>query len=125
MPKDDATWLNVSYVLFGVLFYYVLTLAFGTVGVQSGWSERYEWYQWTSTGGSLVVALIGTWGLRSNKERHEYLISAIAELRKVIWPTMDDTKKMTTIVVSVVAIFCGILTFFDMIWARILRWMLT
>lgn len=124
MPKDDSTWLNVSYVLFGLLFYYVLTLAFGTIGVQTGWAERYEWFQWTTTGVSLVLAVGGTWGLRANRERHDYLLSSIAELRKVIWPSVDDTKKMTTVVVAVVSIFCVILTVFDMIWVRILRWML-
>lgn len=124
MPKDDSTWLNVCYVLSGILFYYVLTLAFETVGIQTGVGERYEWYLWTTTATSLVFALGATWGLRASKDRHEYLLASIAELRKVIWPSVEDTKKMTTVVVAVVAVFCVILTVFDMVWARILRWML-
>ena len=125
MPKDDSTWLNVCYVAFGVLLYYVATLAFGTVGVQTGWQERYEWFPIATTAGSLVLAVGSTWALRGNKERHEYLLASIAEMRKVIWPSVEDTRKMTTVVVMVVAVFCVILTAFDMVWAKILKWMLT
>jgi len=64
------------------------------------------------------------WMIASNAERHEYLLASIAELRKVHWPTWENTKKLTGVVVVVVAIFAVILTVFDLAWAKILKLLL-
>jgi preprotein translocase subunit SecE len=58
--------------------------------------------------------------LGSNKERHEYFLAAIGELRKVTWPSMPDTRRMTLIVCVVVGIFAVILAIFDFVWAKML-----
>ncbi len=121
MTKDDATWLNVAYVAFAVLTGFFFFQAFDTLGVQTGWIERFDWWAPVST---LVGVLLGVGGaalLKSSKERHEYFLSAIAELRKVSWPTWADTKRMTIIVVVVVGIFAVIVGVFDVVWARVLK----
>lgn len=122
MNKDDATWLNITYVLFAMLVAYVAYKALHTVGMQVGWAERYD--EWFPTVNNVVALTIGTaaslW-LRSNADRREYHIATIAELRKVSWPSLPDTKKMTYIVVVVVAIFSVILTVFDVLWSKALQ----
>jgi len=86
MSKDDATWLNVAYVVFLVLAAYVGFKAIETLGLQTGWVERFEWFSIVSTLGGVVIGIIATVIVRTDAERHEYLLSSIAELRKVTWP---------------------------------------
>ncbi len=120
MNKDDSYWLRVSYVIFAAIVGYTAWKAFGTLGVQTGWMDRFdEWYGTAAGIGAVLVAAAATWFLASNKDRHEYFLASIGELRKVSWPSILDTRRMTTVVVIVVGIFAVILAIFDFIWAKI------
>ena len=121
MAKDDATWLNVAYVTFLLIMGYVAYQALELTGIQMGWVERYDWFVYAATALAVVVGVGLTWYLRRDAERHDYFLSAIAELRKVSWPTWADTKRMTVVVCIVVAIFAVIVGMFDAAWAWTLR----
>ena len=121
MTKDDATWLSVAYVAFAVLSGFFLFQAFDTLGVQTGWLERYDWWTPVATLLAVVIGVAGAGLLRAYKQRNEYFLSCIAELRKVSWPTWTDTKRMTLIVVVVVGIFAVIVGLFDLVWAGMLK----
>jgi len=125
MGKDDLTWLNISYVLFALVAAFVGYKAVGTLGVQLGWTERYDtWFPLFNNIAAIVLGASGTLWLRSSMLRREYHLSAIGEVRKVSWPSLEDTKKMTLIVAVVVAIFSVILSIFDVVWAKILQFVL-
>lgn len=120
MNKDDSYWLRLAYVVFAALAALVFYKAFGTLGVETGWFDRFEWYQPVATGVSLALGVAAVFYLGMSKERHEYFLASIAELRKVTWPTMPDTRRMTVIVCVVVGIFAIILAIFDFIWSKFL-----
>lgn len=120
MEKDDATWLNVAYLGFLGTACYVAYKAMETVGIQTGWMERYEWYGVAATALCFVIGGLLTWYLRADKDRHDYFLSSISELRKVTWPTWSDTKRMTLVVCVVVGIFAVIVSAFDILWAKVL-----
>lgn len=124
MSKDDATWLNVAYVAFLLLMAFVAYKAFETLGIQAGWAERFEWFGIAATIGSALVGIGAAWGVKADPERHEYLLSAVGELRKVSWPSWADTKRMTLIVCIVVGIFAIIVGIFDVVWAKALKLLL-
>lgn len=118
MSKDDATWLMICYVMSGVIAAIVAYYLLDTVGIETGWSERYdEWFPFARAVGSIIVGISFVIYLRADSQRHEYFLSSIGELRKVTWPTPEDTKKMTLVVVVVVGIFGAILAVFDLFWA--------
>jgi preprotein translocase SecE subunit len=122
MTKDDSTWLNLALVAFGAIIYLVFWKAFQTAGLQLGWAERYDqWYPLASKLGSGVAGVAAAAFLYSSSERREYMLAAIGEIRKVNFPTPEDARKMTIIVVVVVGIFAVILSVFDVIWARLLK----
>ena len=120
MNKDDSYWLKVSYVLFWAITGYTFWKALGTLGIQTGWSDRYDWYSIAATAGAVGLGLGATYLIGKSKERHDYFLAAIQELRKVTWPSMPDTRRMTLIVCVVVGIFAVILAVFDLVWAKIL-----
>ena len=126
MKKDDAFYLRFCYAAFGLTIFYICTKLLETLGVHTGWSERfYEWYPVASTIVSVLVGIFAIWELRRDKERHEYFLSSIGELRKVSWPTLVDTRRMTLIVCVVVGIFAVILSIFDFVWGELLSLILT
>lgn len=125
MNKDDAFYLRLAYLAFICIVAFTLYKAFGTLGVQTGLSERYdEIYSPSSIGLSILLGLVGMYWLRSDRDRHDYFLASIGEIRKVTWPSFPDTKRMTIVVCVVVAVFAVILAAFDFIWAELLALML-
>lgn len=126
MGKDDATWLNIAYAAFAIIIAYVGYEAIFSLGVETGWTERYdEWFPIANAIGALVVGAGSTYWLRSSLPRREYHEASIGEIRKVTWPSGEDTKRMTIIVAVVVAIFAVILAVFDIIWSKTLEWIIS
>lgn len=121
MGKDDATWLNVSYVIFMFLSAYVFYKAIEMVGIQFALVERYDWFTFAATGLSVVAGAGVMIALRSGSERNEYYLASIGELRKVTWPSWADTKRMTIVVAVVVGFFSAVLSVFDVVWSRLLK----
>jgi preprotein translocase SecE subunit len=122
VQKDDSTWLNIALAGFGLCVALVVWKGFTALSLSYGWTERFEaWLPAALVIGSLFVGGVAVWWLRADAGRNEYFLSCIGELRKVSWPSMDDTRKMTMIVCVVVVIFSIILTVFDVIWARLLK----
>jgi preprotein translocase subunit SecE len=124
MEKDDGFWLAVAYVAFGAVAIFFWWNLVQTVGIQTGWFERYQWFQTANHASSLVLGGLSLWLLRRNKERNEYFLDAIGELRKVAWPSSADTKRLTMVVCVVVGIFSCILMVFDIVWAAMLKYLL-
>lgn len=122
MSKSDAAWLGYCYVALGIIVTYVFYQAIYTLGVQTMWVEKYDEY-FPMLNSVLAVVLGGgsVFLYTKNEERREYHLSVIGEVRRVRWPTLDNTKKMTLIVVVVVAIFAVILAVFDSIWLWALK----
>ena len=126
MTKDEGYWLNVTYVVCGLIGAYLGFKLFQTVGIQTGWGEKYiEWYPALSGVGGLVIGAVGMLSYAKKPGRKEHHLSAITEISKVSWPSMDDTKKMTWVVVVVVAFFSVALGVFDWVWSLLLKQVLT
>ncbi len=126
MNKDDATWLKVAYIAFAGIIGFLGYKAAYTMSIQMEWQERYyDWIEYAQYGVALLFAVITYWYITASQSRHEYFLASLGELRKVAWPTFDDTKRMTAIVVVVVAIFSFVLWVFDMVWSKSLSLILT
>jgi len=121
VAKDDAFWLNSAYIVFLLITAFVAYRACETVGIQTGWIERLDWFSYAAYVVSAAAGVGAAWGLRSDKERNEYFLAALGELRKVSWPSWPDTKRMTIVVCIVVGIFAVIVGVFDIFWSRILK----
>lgn len=121
MSKDDLTWLRISYFFLAVSISYILWRFLEIVGIYSNFIERYTAYKPLGVSLSLVLGGAVVFFLAHKKTRHQYYLSSIAELRKVVWPNYESTKKMTFIVISVVIFFTILLAVFDSIWAWLLK----
>ncbi|MFK7873396.1 MAG: preprotein translocase subunit SecE [Oligoflexales bacterium] len=122
MQKDDETWLKMCYVMFGIIVAYVCSKALGSASDYFRLAERYD--SWFPVAKPVICALLGVfafWVMGRDPDRKAYHVSAIAEARKVTWPTAEATQKMTWIVAVVVGVFSIILGAFDFVWSLVLR----
>jgi preprotein translocase subunit SecE len=124
MGKDDATWMKICYVAFALIVAYVAYKLIETLGIQFGWSERYEWFSPVHNIAGILIGAATAVGVYADAGRREYHLAAVGEVRKVVWPKLPDVKKMTLIVVVVVSIFAVILAIFDVVWSKVLQFIL-
>jgi preprotein translocase subunit SecE len=91
-PADKAKLgLGVVAVAAGVAGYYLL-------------SAHAEWQRWLSVVAGLALAALLTAFSRYGSEFRQFVVSARVELRKIVWPSREDTLKTTGIVFLFVAI---------------------
>jgi preprotein translocase subunit SecE len=73
-----------------------------------------------------VAAAIGVMSLTALGRRgREFLSESIFELRKVVWPTAQETRRITLVVMAVVVVISLILFVFDWIINILVQWLLT
>ena len=85
----------------------------------------YYWFgDWSGVArfGVLMAGLVGCVAIgaftRAGRSIREYLVESQFELRKVVWPTRDETIKTTIVVIIVVIILSLLLGLIDVI----LKW---
>ena len=122
MVKDDGYWVTVVYLCWFLIAFYLGYQIIQSVGLYFGWVEKYVgWYSIASTLGGGVLGALTVWLYVRKPGRFDYHKEVVAELRKVSWPDWPNTKKMTWVVVIVVAVFSAILSVFDLGWSWLLR----
>jgi preprotein translocase subunit SecE len=52
-----------------------------------------------------------------------YVDSVIAELRKVNWPTREETRNLTIVVIGITTVIAGMLGVFDFLLSMIYGWL--
>ena len=81
----------IAAVIAGVAGYYVL-------------GSDAAWLRWICVGAGLAVAALLLAFSQYGSEFNQFMASARVELRKIVWPTREDTLKTTGIVFLFVAI---------------------
>ena len=78
-------------VVAGVVAYYVL-------------ADQPSWVRWLGVIGSLVLAAVVAAFSSYGTEFRRFVELARIELRKIVWPTREETGKMTAVVLVFVAV---------------------
>ena len=72
----------------------------------------------------VLVAAIVFLVLYKNAKANTVLDEVVSELRKVTWPKKDDVVKSTTVVLICIAIASFILAGFDLMWGKVITYLL-
>ena len=83
--------LAILIVIAGVTAYYLMPLEYG-------------WMRWGAVVASLVLGAVVLWFSWYGRQFLQFLELARVELRKVVWPTRDETLKTTAVVIAFVAV---------------------
>lgn len=98
--------LAVLIVIAGVAAYYVLPATVAPI-----------WHT-LSVAGAIVVAAGVTWFTTAGHAMRDYLRETQFEMRKVVWPTREETIRTTLVVILVVVLLSIVLGLIDII----LKW---
>jgi preprotein translocase subunit SecE len=82
---------------------------------------RPDWQRWGATGIGLVAA-IGVFALSPTGRRFwQFILDSRVELRKVVWPTRQETFQTTAVVLGFVAIAGVFFWLLDLVLAAVTR----
>ena len=102
----------------------VVMLALAVVLLAAGIVGYYYFAEWSGLArfgvlmaGIVAAAAVGAF-TRAGRSTREYLVESQFELRKVVWPTRDETLKTTLVIIVVVIILSLLLGLIDVI----LKW---
>lgn len=108
--KDLALWILIAILLAGgiVAYYYFAEIA---------WSLR-------AAAGLVLICIILAIGLQTHQGKQIWIFAKAArgELRKVVWPTRQETIQTTLIVVAMIIIVALILWGIDSILMWLVSW---
>ncbi len=80
--------------------------------------------QWTKEVVPLVLGLTVFFVLLKHAHVNEVMEEVVSELKKVSWPNRDDVVKSTTVVLVCIVIASVILSIFDLMWGRMITFLL-
>ncbi len=86
--------VGVLLVLAGIVGFYLL-------------SGKAAWMRWLAVGAGLVLAAIVVAASRYGSELKQFVVDSRVELRKIVWPSRNETG-MTTLVVFAFVIISGL-----------------
>ena len=102
----------------------VVMLALAVLLLVAGIVGYYYFAEWSGLArfGVLMAGLVAAAGVgaftKAGRSTREYLVESQFELRKVVWPTRDETLKTTLVIIVVVIILSLLLGLIDVI----LKW---
>ena len=74
---------------------------------------------------ALATSVGLTFYLYRRPNAFEYMSEVVTELRRVTWPTLDETKRSTVVVIAFTILLSGYLAVFDWIWKIITDLLIT
>jgi len=116
----NQRWVAVGYIVFALLagFFleHVLLAGFGTFTVTQPLT-RPLWNDWTwSSLIGLLISFGAAFYLWTNAKSREVSFEIVAELRKVSWPGLQETRAATIAVIVASLIAAALLGLFDVLW---------
>lgn len=111
----------------GDIVKYVIAVLFAVAGVFAFYWFQGEWATWqrvTAVIAGLVLGAVVFMTSSKGPELREFFKETRFELRKVVWPTRQETMRTTWVVMAVVVIVSLILGGFDLViqWFTKLLW---
>lgn len=111
-------YVHISFAVLGLIAAYVLSNLFEAIGGALSFSYSVVGMSVASLA-AFLVAIVGTVILWRNEKVFGFAEEVAQELKKVTWPTYEETRTSTIVVLVMVVIFSLVLGFFDFIWSGI------
>lgn len=126
LDSENRKFTILSFLLTSVLAAYVFYLFATAISDLLKIGGMHWGFEWPVIGGSIsgLFGLILFIGLTSNSTARNFIDDVFAELRKVTWPSSQDTTKSTVVVTIMVCVAAGIIFLIDSIWQAIFRFVL-
>ena len=112
--NTNSKMITICVVAFSALIGFTLSTLLRTLSGAFGIVAQAMNYDWFKHGLPVAVALILFASLQFNKTFLVWSDEVIAEIKKVVWPSVKDTRGMTIVVIVMVIISSIIISVFDL-----------
>ena len=117
---------TLVHIGFGLVLFYVVSEGVALLWAQMDWpTTRWFGVVRPSIGIGVGAAVLGIGIVAVNENIQGFLGEVIGELKKVTWPSAKETRQTTYVVVICTAIIAGILGAFDLVWAKVIKQLLS
>jgi preprotein translocase subunit SecE len=112
--SNNSKIVTICVVAFSILIGFTLSTLLRALSGAFGIIAQAMNYDWFKHGLPVVVALGLFASLQFNKQFLTWADEVIAEIKKVVWPSVKDTRGMTIVVIVMVFISSIIISVFDL-----------
>ncbi len=108
----------VKFVIAGLLL---------VAGVFAFYWYQGEWATWMRVAAVIAGLVLGAVAFMTSSkgpELREFFSETRFELRKVVWPTRQETMRTTWVIMAVVVVVSLILGAFDLVIQQVMKWLL-
>lgn len=117
---ENQRIVTLLFIIGGVLIGIFCRSAISALLVAQAWEDPIvAGLATTSTVVGIVGGIVGFFILLRNAQALAFTDSVVAEMRKVAWPTKEETVNNATIVVGSALFFAILLAVYDFIWAKV------
>ncbi|MDX9721110.1 MAG: preprotein translocase subunit SecE [Myxococcota bacterium] len=119
--EDITRWVNLTFVFAGMLLWWAFARISESVMDLVGVPDAHvlgENLTRATVAGFVAAVLVTGIGWR-NKKLYEGTLNVAREVKKVTWPTLDETKAATRVVIVMTIIVALILALFDAVFSRL------
>ncbi len=118
--EDSSKWINALVALAALLSGFIVTKFVDQIGIWFDLEAKISSFPVASQAAGVIVGLLVFIITLKNKYTSTYLQDVYNELLKVVWPSKDQTVKMTIgLVIALIAV-AGIFVFVDFVFKKIL-----
>jgi len=106
---------------------FVIAGLLAVAGVFAFYWYQGEWATWMRVAAVIAGLVLGAVAFMTSSkgpELREFFSETRFELRKVVWPTRQETMRTTWVVMAVVVVVSLILGAFDLVIQQIMKWLL-
>lgn len=114
MENTNSKYVTLTIILFSALIGFTLASLLQALSGAFAVVARLSNYDMFKHGLPVVVAFIVFFSLQFNKKFLAWSDEVIAEIKKVVWPPLKDTRAMTVVVIVMVFISSIIISVFDL-----------
>ena len=106
---------------------FVIAGLLAVAGVFAFYWYQGEWATWMRVAAVIAGLVLGAVAFMTSSkgpELREFFSETRFELRKVVWPTRQETMRTTWVVMAVVVVVSLILGAFDLVIQQVMKWLL-
>jgi preprotein translocase subunit SecE len=105
-------YVHIAFAIAGLLFAFILSNIFMLVGGRIGWSTTVIGFDiWSLL--AVFIAAVVTIILWRKESVFGFVYEVAEEMKKVTWPTYEETRTATWVVIAMVAVFAVGLGIYD------------
>jgi preprotein translocase subunit SecE len=116
-------YVHIAFLVLFILAAFFLSRLFESVGGWLSFSYPLLGFELLSIVAWLIAG-VGIFALWKRESVFAFAESVAQELKKVTWPTYDETRTATFVVIGMVVFFSFVLGLFDFVWSGVTNWLL-